>query len=133
MARLNSNGSPDTSFDASGFTIPGADWYWCSRLAAVGDKWVIAGGYETETGGNGGFLARLNSNGGLDTDFGPSTPPAGIQTMDGQIDDLLLQPDGKIVVSGMFSHIIDGSGNRPAAPSPGSPPTAGWMPPLSPE
>ena len=50
--------------------------------------------------------------------------------MDGQVDDLLLQPDGKIVVSGMFSHIIDGSGTRRAAPSPGSPPTACWITPL---
>ena len=30
------------------------------------------------------------------------------------IEDLLLQPDGKIVVSGGFSHIIDGTVNPPA-------------------
>ena len=109
VARLNSNGTPDTSFDASGFSITGADWYWGSRLAAAGDKWIIAGGYDTTTGGGGGFLARLTSTGGLDTDFGPNTPPVHIQTTDGYIEDMLLQPDSKIVVSGMFSQIINGA------------------------
>ena len=77
----------------------------------MGSKYVIAGGYDTDIMYGGGFLARLTSSGALDTDFGPSTPVAHIQTMDGPVDDLLLQPDGKIVVSGFFSHIIDGSGN----------------------
>ena len=62
-----------------------------------------------------GFLARLTHNGAVDPTFGPgNTVPLHIQTMDGRIEDLLLQPDGKIVVSGGFSHIIDGTGNPPA-------------------
>jgi uncharacterized delta-60 repeat protein len=47
----------------------------------------------------------------LDTEFGNISP---IQTLDGEVDDLLIQPDGKIVVSGSFSHVGDGSLNPPA-------------------
>jgi uncharacterized delta-60 repeat protein len=114
VARLNSDGSLDASFfsNATQFSIPGAKWPWGSRVAVVGSKYLIAGGYETDVMWGGGFLARLTGSGALDTDFGPSnTVPLHIQTTDGPVDDLLLQPDGKIVVSGFFSHIIDGSGN----------------------
>jgi uncharacterized delta-60 repeat protein len=114
VARLNSDGSLDSSFfsNASQLSIPGAKWPWGCRVAVVGSKYLIAGGYETDVMYGGGFLARLTGSGALDTDFGPSnTVPLHIQTTDGPVDDLLLQPDGKIVVSGFFSHIIDGSGN----------------------
>ena len=72
--------------------------------------------YNTDTTeGGGGFLVRLTDNGAVDPGFGPSnTPPLHIQTTDGNVEDLLLQPDGKIVVSGGFSHIFDDSGSRGA-------------------
>jgi uncharacterized delta-60 repeat protein len=68
VVRLNSNGSMDSSFDASQFRIPGVDYgLWVNRVAAVGDNYVIAGG--NNTGGSylsaGGYLARLNSSGGV--------------------------------------------------------------------
>ena len=53
----------------------------------------------------GGYLARLTGSGALDL---PQAFP--VQTMDGQVFDLFLQPDGKILVSGI-SQIFDGSGN----------------------
>ena len=45
----------------------------------------------------------------------PSAPHSGTTSRPwtAQVDDLFLQPDGKIVVSGKFSQIIDGSGNPP--------------------
>ncbi|MBU4231390.1 MAG: hypothetical protein KKD99_12735 [Proteobacteria bacterium] len=109
--RLNSDGTLDPSFDASSFSIPGSEGLNGRRLAVVGDKYVVAGTYNEFSNG---FLVRLTPSGAVDPDFGPSnTPPLHIQTMDGSIEDLLLQPDGKIVVSGGFSHIIDGSVARP--------------------
>jgi uncharacterized delta-60 repeat protein len=111
--RLNSDGTLDPSFDVSGFSIPGSEGLNGRRIAVAGSKYVVAGTYNEFSNG---FLVRLTHNGAVDTDFGPSnTPPLHIQTMDGNVEDLLLQPDGKIVVSGGFSHIIDGSGN-PARP-----------------
>jgi uncharacterized delta-60 repeat protein len=108
-ARLNSDGTLDHSFDASSFDIPGTNWWYGDRLAVAGSNYIIIG----PTNG-GGYLARLTNSGEVDTSFAPSAPVDHIQTMDGEIDDLFLQPDGKIVVSGGFSHIIDGTGSPPA-------------------
>jgi len=122
VARLYSDGTRDPNFNASGFSISGAQWGWGSRVAVVstnaGTNYLIAGGYST--GGqnywtNSGFLARLTSSGAVDNTFSPGTPVANIQTMDGEVDDLFLQPDGKIVVSGGFANIIGGPARRAIA------------------
>lgn len=118
LTRLNSNGSLDSSFwnNVSNIPnpIPGAEWVYGSRVAVAGNNYVIAGGYYYDTGTANGFLGRVTNSGELDTSFGPSTPANHLQTMDGEVDDMLLQTDGKIVVSGIFSHILDGSGSGPA-------------------
>ena len=80
------------------------------RLAVVGNKYVVAGTYNEFSNG---FLVRLTHSGAVDSDFGPNTPVPHIQTMDGNVEDLFLQPDGKIVVSGGFFHIIAGTGTPP--------------------
>lgn len=105
--RLNSDGARDLSFDASGFDIPGSEGWHSHRIAAAGSNYVVAGPYHEASNG---YLVRLTHSGAVDPTFGPSnTPPLHIQTTDGRIEDLVLQPDGKIVVSGGFSHIIEGS------------------------
>jgi uncharacterized delta-60 repeat protein len=111
--RLNSDGTRDPSFDASGFDIPGSEGWHSHRLAVAGTNYLVAGPYNTGiTEGGGGYLVRLTHNGAVDPGFGPSnTPPFHILTTDGNVEDLLLQPDGKIVVSGGFSHIFDDSGS----------------------
>jgi uncharacterized delta-60 repeat protein len=110
--RLYSDGTLDPSFDASSFSIPGSEGLNGRRLAVAGSNYVVAGTYNEFSNG---FLVRLTHNGAVDTSFGPAnTPPLHIQTMDGNVEDLFLQPDGKIVMSGGFSHIIDGTGTPPA-------------------
>jgi uncharacterized delta-60 repeat protein len=115
-ARFFSNGDKDPSFDASGFSISGTDWFTGRRLAQVGDKYLIAGGGDDGAVFAGlGFLIRLDANGILDTTFGPSSGwRANIQTLDGEVDDMLLQPDGKIVLGGFFTHVADGTLTPPA-------------------
>jgi uncharacterized delta-60 repeat protein len=119
VARLNSDGSLDSSFWQNISNIPnpfpGAEWAWGSRVAVAGNNYLLAGGYSLGDYNNApGFLGRITSSGTLDTSFSPNTPVANFQTMDGAVDDLLLQPDGKIMVSGRFAHIYDGSGSGPA-------------------
>ncbi len=117
VTRLNSDGSLDTAFFTNvtsiGQPIPDVDWIWGTRVLTAGSKYLLAGGYYLNNSegweGNRGFLGRLNNDGTLDYTFGPTAPATHIQTMDHQVDDLLLQPDGKIVVSGWFTHILDGS------------------------
>ncbi len=119
--RLNSDGSLDSAFfnNISHIQnpIPEAQWSWGRRVAVSGSDYLLAGGYATTNNWwGGGFLGRVTSSGLLDTSFYPLSNNH-VQTMDAPVDDLLLQPDGKIVVSGWFTHILDGSLNPPARSS----------------
>jgi uncharacterized delta-60 repeat protein len=114
LVRLESNGSLDIGFfnniSNTPNPFPQSQWAWGARVAVAGDKYLLAGGYSLgDYNSAPGFLGRITSSGTLDTSFSPNTPVANFQTMDGAVDDLLLQPDGKIVVSGRFAHIYDGS------------------------
>ncbi len=103
IARLNSDGSVDATFQdpAAGPAVRGA---FKSFLQADG-KLVICGSFDTIGGVARRGLARLNTDGTLDTTFrnmpfGPGTP---------SIESFRRQPDGKIVVGGSFT-TVDGVG-----------------------
>ena len=98
IARLNADGSVDTSFN------PGAgadgDVY---ALALQPDGKILLGGFFTTVDGTArNHIARLNANGSLDTSFNPG---AGA---DNFVLGLVLQPDGKVLLSGAFSS-VDGT------------------------
>ncbi len=95
IARLNPNGSVDTSFDPGS----GAN----ERVYAVAlqsDGKIVIGGRFTQVDGvprrN---IARLNTNGSLDTSFDPGTGA------NNEIRTLAIQNDGKIVVAGAFNQV----------------------------
>ena len=96
MARLNSNGSLDTTFD------PGAganDKVSC--VMAQADGQILVGGYFTTFGGTvAGRLTRLNADGSLEspTTFNPGTGP------DHRVYSITLQMDGKILLGGLFQN-----------------------------
>lgn len=113
VARYNSNGSLDTSFDTDGkvttsFGTGRSDWGKAVGIQSDG-KIVVAGVTGDSNGMNGDIaLARYNSNGTLDSAFGTN----GKVTTDiggyfDEVRDLVLQSDGKIVVAG-FSAINSG-------------------------
>lgn len=106
IARLNSDGSLDASFDPlSGFNQE------VNALAVQSDGKIIVGGlfntYDPNWGGlqipvNG--LARLNPDGSLDTTFNMGTGFSGSTGIgQRQIHQIVIQPDGKILVAGHFS------------------------------
>jgi uncharacterized delta-60 repeat protein len=104
VARYNSNGTLDATFDTDGKkTIPfGApSSAQVNGLAIQPDgKIVLAGGDNIPTAGD-FALARLNSNGTLDTTFGTG---GRVVTNVGGIDEafsVALRADGKIVAAGM--------------------------------
>jgi uncharacterized delta-60 repeat protein len=94
IARLNSNGSLDTSFSTG--TGPDGGVY---VIALQPDGKVLIGGtFDYINGTPKSRIARLNIDGSLDTVF------AGIGSVSGtEVDALLVQDDGKIVGSGFFS------------------------------
>lgn len=102
IARLNSDGSVDLSFRAH----PG---YWVRHMAVQTDgKIVISGYFTTVQGTSRNLIARLNSDGSLDPTFDPGTGADVIIAggIDGNFTPFIfwhvIQPDGKIVITGNF-------------------------------
>ncbi|MCG3113844.1 MAG: CHRD domain-containing protein [Candidatus Manganitrophus sp. SB1] len=95
LARFNTNGSPDTTFDTDGIVTAPAGEVRAVALQADG-KIIVAG-----RSANHFTLVRYNANGTLDTTFdtdGIVTTIIG--TTNSIILDLIIQPNGKIVALG---------------------------------
>ena len=96
IARLNADGSLDTSFD------PGAGANDVINAVAVDTNGLIlAGGAFTQLGTLGGSqgIARLNADGSVDTTFGVGSGANDI------VYSITLQPDGGILLGGLFTSI----------------------------
>jgi uncharacterized delta-60 repeat protein len=115
VARYNSDGSLDTSFDTDGklTTTFGSGKDGASTLALQPDgKIVVAGSSQHATQANGNTindfaLARYNSDGSLDTSFGTDGKlTTAIGTDDDVATDLILQDDGKIVAAGRTATVM---------------------------
>jgi uncharacterized delta-60 repeat protein len=93
IARLNADGSLDTSFDPG--TGPN---YWGSSISIQNDGKILIGGYfDSYNGIARKHIARLNTNGSLDTSFDPGTGP------EDTFESISLQSDGKIIIGGYFN------------------------------
>lgn len=97
VARLNSSGSLDPSFDDGTGPIGGGGVVGDVRgMELATDGKVIVGGYFTTYNGSTRYgLARLNTNGAVDLSYQPTGPNTVVP--------FGLQPDGKIVFSGQWS------------------------------
>ena len=88
IARVNSNGSLDTTFNPG----TGADNE-VSAIAIQSDGKIIIGGWFTTYNGTGrNRIARINSDGSLDTTFNLGTGP------NGGVSAIAIQSDGKIII-----------------------------------
>ena len=98
IARVNSDGSLDLGFD------PNTDGE-LDSIVVQADGTILLGGYFTQLQPNGAatpttrnHIARLNSDGSLDTGFDPNAPNAS-----GFVYSLAVQADGKILLAGDFT------------------------------
>lgn len=94
IARLNTNGSIDTGFSTTGtgFDVT------VSRVEVQGDgKIVVTGPFTNYDGVSRNGIARLNSNGTLDTSFVVGT---GFTPL--VVTGLAIQADGKLLIGGQF-------------------------------
>ncbi len=93
LARLNSDGSLDVTFDpGNGFN--GA----VAALAVQSDgKLIVGGDFSGFNGAGRNRIARLNPDGTLDTSFSVGSG------FNGAVQSLYLQPDGKVVAAGRFT------------------------------
>ena len=93
IARLNADGSLDTTFDP-GHGLDGP--VYAAALQPNGAV-IFAGDFQTASDVSRGRIVRYNSTGTLDTTFDPGTGA------DDPIYNLNLQPDGTIYIAGIFT------------------------------
>ncbi len=103
IARLNSNGSVDTTFNAG----VGANDSVRSILFQPDGKIVIGGSFTSVGGSTRSRVARLNNDGTLDTGFMASASGA-----NGSVFTMALQGDGRVVVGGDFTRFNNVTRNR---------------------
>lgn len=112
IARLNPDGTVDTSFNPGGVgtTGPGNVLRIVDAIDVQSDGKIVIGGsffgYNNVTRNN---LARLNANGTLDMSFAPNTQ---------NVFELKIQQDGKIVIGGAFSTVNGTAQNKLARLNP---------------
>ncbi|MCX6922965.1 MAG: delta-60 repeat domain-containing protein, partial [Verrucomicrobia bacterium] len=101
LARLNADGSLDTNFD------PGSRAANLSALAWQPDgKVVFSGAFASLDGLGATNLARLNTDGSLDTNF------TALASLNVRADTVVVQRDGKILLSGLFTSANGAPFNR---------------------
>ena len=104
IARLNGDGSVDSSFDP-GTGATGESFSTVNALALQSDGKVILGGTFTNVNGvSRSHVARLHANGNVDAAFNPAVGVAGGGLLAG-INTLRIQSDGKIVLGGDFTSV----------------------------
>ncbi len=110
LARYNSNGSLDTSFDGDGKTTVnfGTNEDFGQSVVIQNDQKIIVAGTTTIVGLNTDFaLALFNSDGSLDNTFGSGGKVTTSIGGEDQAYQVVLQSDGKIVVVGTSSLASD--------------------------
>jgi uncharacterized delta-60 repeat protein len=107
LARYNQDGSLDTSFDEDGMAVSilSFDDYFGEAVELLPDGKILLAGsvnYVMNTDYESAFiLARFTSGGALDTSFGSQGLVSLLfETYGNQCGDMLLQPDGQIVLAG---------------------------------
>jgi uncharacterized delta-60 repeat protein len=101
IARLNADGTLDTTFNPNARGSASAGVF---TFAVQTNGQILVGGSFTNVGGlTRSNLARLNSDGSLDPTFNPN--PTYFSPGNSRAMTLLLQPDGKIVLGGLFTTV----------------------------
>jgi uncharacterized delta-60 repeat protein len=103
IARLNADGSVDTSFRAG-------PSYWVRHMALQPDGKIVIGGFFTSVEGQSrNLIARLKPDGSLDSTFNPGDGARGTLSVsitgngDPFVFQVAVQPDGKILITGNFT------------------------------
>lgn len=106
VVRLTDDGKPDETFQPNGGPVHDAST-WVGAVAVQADGRIVIGGrFHRVDGVQSPNIARLNPDGTLDPTFRLRGGASG------QVERILLQPDGKIVVAGIFSAVGGRSARR---------------------
>ncbi len=105
IARTNTDGSLDTSFDPG----TGANSTVYAIAIQADGKILIGGNFTSYNSTSRGGIARLNADGTLDTTFAPTS---GINS--GSVNSISIQSDGKLIIGGSFTSFNGTARNRVA-------------------
>lgn len=96
LARLHANGLVDTSFQTGNFSA-GSNTVWMRAIALQPDGKILVGGqFVAYNFVSRGRILRLNADGSLDSTFNST------QGASGTVQEIVLQPDGKVLIGGEF-------------------------------
>jgi uncharacterized delta-60 repeat protein len=116
LARYNSDGSLDSTFDADGLVVTGyppppfsPGFSQARALVLQPDGKLVAAGNTTNAGDCRFILARYNPDGSLDSTFDGDGIAMANSFVSCGANALILQPDGKLVAAGAFSNNPSGS------------------------
>jgi uncharacterized delta-60 repeat protein len=96
VRRLESTGALDASFAGRAFMVASASNNFLSLAVQTDGKVLVAGRFSAYDGAPRTNVARLNSDGTNDAAF---LPPS----ITGTVSELLLQPNGRVLVGGLFT------------------------------
>lgn len=99
IVRLNSNGTFDTTFN-SGTAFNNAIYKIIYQQDI--DKLIVVGRFTSYNSSNSNYIIRLNSDGTIDTTF---TSPFTIGSTTSHIFNIVIQPDNKYIISGVYNNI----------------------------
>ena len=103
VAIANPDGSVDATFNPAAFTsyasISGANMSVYTTLLQPDGRIIIGGTFDKYNNNSRRGIARINTDGSLDNTFNVGT---GLQGGNGEAFSLALQPDGKVIVGGLF-------------------------------
>lgn len=95
IARLNSDGSVDTTFNPG----TGANGQVLSVALQSNGQIVIAGSFSSANGNTEASIARLNADGSLDASFNPGTGPNGV------VNAVVVDANGRVIIGGDFDTV----------------------------
>jgi uncharacterized delta-60 repeat protein len=96
IARLNADGSLDSSFEQTGTGLNTSAVY--SLTVQSDGKVLVGGNFSSYNGTSRPRIARLNADGSLDSSFAPTGTG-----LNGLVNSVVLQSDGKVLVGGNFT------------------------------
>ncbi|MBL8398028.1 MAG: DUF4347 domain-containing protein, partial [Candidatus Accumulibacter sp.] len=102
IGRYNTDGSVDTSFGNAGFIVWGAEQR-IGALAIQADGKILVAGHDLTQSEPDTLISRYNTDGSLDASFGTNGTVRRLIAPQGAVlHDMLLRPDGKIILAGDF-------------------------------
>jgi len=109
IVRLNSDGTTDQVFKPPKFDLVNKMYYgYISSIVVQPDGKILVVGLLKTSAGK--YIARLHSDGTIDTTFGIGTAINPNQYID--IDSIVLQTDGKMLLGGSFTTIVSAKKNH---------------------